>query len=92
MTPASFESFREQKIREGFDTALVRTWQPNQVNETHTHPFDTTALVVEGEFSLTVNGQTHLYRAGDSFNLERNVAHSERYGPQGAVFWAARKE
>lgn len=92
MTALNFESFREQKLSEGYDQVLVRNWEPNHANDAHTHPFDTDALVVEGEFALTVDGKTTVYRAGDRFSLAREVVHAEKYGPQGATFWAARKE
>ncbi len=87
----SFEAFKAHKLREGFDEVLVREWGPSFANETHDHPFDTEALVIEGEFWLTVRGQSLHYRAGDTFKVARGVPHSERYGAQGAVFWAARK-
>ena len=31
------------------------------------------------------------YVAGDTFTLERDVPHSERYGAQGAAYWVARR-
>ena len=50
-----------------------------------------TALVVAGEYWLNVHGQTTHYKAGDRFQVARDVEHAETYGPAGAVFWAARK-
>lgn len=86
-----FEQFREQKLAEGFDEVLERPWQPNFANDPHTHPFDTSAYVVEGEFWLEQDGTVQHLQAGDRFELRRNIRHSERYGPKGALFWAARK-
>ena len=70
---------------------LVREWAPSFVSDEHTHPFDTEALVVEGEFWLTCDGKTTHLTAGDTFTLGRNKPHAEKYGPEGSVFWAARK-
>ena len=87
-----FETFKAQKLKEGFDEILVREWDANFQNQPHQHPFDVDALVVSGEFCLSVEGEgdRHL-KAGDRFQLGRGITHHESYGPQGAVFWAARK-
>ena len=52
---------------------------------------DTDALVARGEYWLTLNGQTVHYKVGDVFKVARGVTHSEKYGAEGATFWAARK-
>jgi quercetin dioxygenase-like cupin family protein len=49
------------------------------------------ALVTQGEFWLSCEGHTRHLKPGDTFQLARGVPHDERYGPQGAVFWAARR-
>jgi quercetin dioxygenase-like cupin family protein len=91
MTDDNFEAFRQRKLQEGFDEVLVREWQPDFANEPHAHPFDTDALVARGEYWLTLDGKVTHYKAGDRFRVARGVLHAERYGAQGAVFWAARK-
>lgn len=64
---------------------------PSFANEPHEHPFDTGAIVVKGEFWLTMNEHTIHYKAGDSFEVARGQVHSEKYSLEEAVFWAARK-
>lgn len=91
MSTDTFESFKARKLGEGHDEILVREWSPGFANEPHEHPFDTDAFVAKGEFCLTMNGQTTHYKAGDVFKIARGVTHFEKYGAQGAVFWAARK-
>lgn len=91
MSIETFESFQLRKLQEGFDQVLIRDWDPGFSNESHVHPFDTEAIVAEGEFWLTMNGQTLHYQKGDTFRVNRDVIHHERYGPEGAIFWAARK-
>ena len=91
MSQDTFELFRAHKLSEGYDEVLVREWAPGFSNEPHSHPFDTDALVVYGEFWLSIDGQTTHHHAGDRFQVARGVMHAERYGSQGAVFWAARK-
>lgn len=91
MNMETFDAYRHRKLAEGYDEVLIRTWEPNFANAAHTHPFDTDALVVAGEYWLNVHGQTTHYKAGDRFQVARDVEHAETYGPAGAVFWAARK-
>ncbi|WP_019938863.1 cupin domain-containing protein [Bordetella sp. FB-8] len=86
-----FEAFKDRKITEGFDEVLVRNWEPNFQNEMHTHPFDTDAVVVKGEYWLTMGQQVRHLKVGDTFSVPRAVLHSEKYGSEGAVFWAARR-
>jgi len=86
-----YAEFEAAAHAQGFDEVLVREWQPNQVVGTHTHPFDVEALVVRGEFWLSAEGRTRHVRAGQRFEVARMCPHEERYGPQGATFWAARR-
>lgn len=87
----SFESFQARKLSEGFDEVLIRRWDPGFSNEPHTHPFDTDALVAKGDFWLTMDGKTVHFKEGDHFKVARGVTHHEKYGSEGAVFWAARR-
>jgi quercetin dioxygenase-like cupin family protein len=87
----SFEIFQDEKLQAGFDEVLVRKWEPNFQNEMHTHPFDTDAIVAEGEYWLTIGKEVRHLKVGDTFKVPRDVLHCEKYGPQGAIFWAARK-
>ena len=86
----TFEAFTQVSMQEGFDEVLVREWEPHRVVDTHTHPFDVSALVVRGEFQLTVGDKVTTLKAGDPFRLARNIAHIEHYGPEGATVWVAR--
>jgi quercetin dioxygenase-like cupin family protein len=89
--PMSYETFESTARAEGFDEVLVREWKPGQVLETHTHPFEVKALVVSGEFWLTQGEQVRHLQSGDWFELACDVPHAERYGNDGATFWAARR-
>jgi quercetin dioxygenase-like cupin family protein len=44
----------------------------------HSHPHEQTVNLLVGEFELTVDGQTHLLRAGDVLVIPGNVPHSGR--------------
>lgn len=85
-----FDTFRSQALAEGFDEVLERVWAPDTVLDTHTHPFAVKALLVQGEMWLTVGPQTLHLQPGELFELDHAEPHSERYGPEGATYWAAR--
>lgn len=91
MAIESFSEFEARSLAAGFDAAVERRWSPGQVVEQHSHPFAASARVMEGEMWLTVDGQTRHLRTGDRFELDADVPHSERYGPEGAVYWVARR-
>lgn len=90
MRVPSFEEFESHAKVDGFDEVLIRTWPPDAIAETHCHPFALRALVVAGEMWLVVGDYSRHLRRGDAFALDRDVAHSERYGHEGTTYWVAR--
>ena len=87
----SFDSFAAEQRAAGADEVLERGWKANTVIDTHTHAFSVQALVVQGEMWLTVGERVQHLKAGDRFELDAGVAHAERYGPEGATYWVARR-
>ena len=88
---ATYDAFHRHARETGADEVIERHWGPNQVVETHTHAFDADALVTAGEMWLTREDGTQHLRAGDTFRLPGGTPHSERYGPEGATYWVARR-
>ena len=91
MQTATFEEFQTAALAQGFDEVLVREWLPLQVVDTHTHPFAVQARVVRGALWLRCGDVVSHIPAGGGFELAHHVAHDERYGPEGATFWVARR-
>lgn len=91
-SPASFETFRDEMLGAGYEEVLSRVWAPDTVVPQHTHPFEAAALVVQGEMWLTEPGHpTRRLVPGDRFHLPALAPHEERYGPEGATYWVARR-
>ena len=90
-TALSFDDFAASARERGFDDVVVRHWAPHQHVETHTHPVSIEVVVVEGQVDLTMAGETRRYGSGEVFTVGQEVPHAEVYGPQGAVFWVARR-
>ncbi len=88
----TFAEFEGLALSHGADEVLVRHWEPDHVVEEHAHPFEAQALVVAGQMWLTSAGQTRHLVAGDEFHLHAGTLHAERYGPEGATYWVARRK
>lgn len=85
-----FTRFRDAALADGFDEVVERDWAAGQVLDTHRHPFSLEAVVARGEMWLTQGQTTRHLKAGDRFELARDVPHAERYGPEGALVYVAR--
>lgn len=85
-----FEDFKNEKLEQGYKEVVERRWEPNVSNEFHHHEFTADAIVIEGEFWLTVEGKTMHFFPGDSFHVPAKVEHKEKFGKDGCVFWVAR--
>ena len=92
LSGSTYDAFRAHPLLRGADEVLERHWAPDQVVEEHTHPFDADAVVAAGEMWLTQGGETRHLGPGDTFRLPAGTPHSERYGPQGATYWVARRK
>ncbi|HEY4068833.1 MAG TPA: AraC family ligand binding domain-containing protein [Burkholderiaceae bacterium] len=91
-TPSmTFQQYEAAALARGFDEVAERHWKSATEAPLHTHPFSVESLVVQGEMWLTVGGETRHLVPGDTFELALEVQHSERYGEQGATYWAARR-
>jgi quercetin dioxygenase-like cupin family protein len=56
----------------------------------HTHS-TAQAVVVQGEMWLKVGDEERHLQPGDEFTLLKDTPHEERYGPEGATYWVARR-
>ena len=49
--------------------------QPGAVVEEHSHPHEQMGLMLEGEATFTIGGETQLVRAGEMWRIPGGVAH-----------------
>lgn len=87
----AFAAFEAAARRDGFDEVLERRWAPDQVLPTHSHPFAVRLQVARGEMWLRVGDQTRHLVVGQGCALDAEAPHDERYGPDGATVWVARR-
>lgn len=91
MSDLDFRAFESEALAQGYDEVLERQWAPGQVLDTHTHPFSVKVLVVRGRMWLIKGAHEHALGPGDRFTLAYAEPHGERYGPDGATYWVARR-
>jgi len=91
MTRPTFAEFQSLARAHGAADVQERRWNPHQVVEIHSHPFEAQAIVTQGEMWLTCGDETRHLLPGGEFHLPAHTPHSERYGPEGATYWVARR-
>jgi len=71
---------------EGFRQTCVWQGAPNASYPDHTHPAETAPIILGGEMTLTMDGKSHTYRAGERCNVPAGAVHSARMGPSGCRY------
>jgi quercetin dioxygenase-like cupin family protein len=84
------EQFEFALRRDGFDV-VRNTVPPGTVVAEHAHPFDVRALVLNGEITLTVEGEDYAYREGDIFVMPAGHRHAEAVGADGVDYLVGRR-
>jgi quercetin dioxygenase-like cupin family protein len=76
-----------QQLRdEGFRHVYDWTDAPGAEYPDHTHLCLTAHIILEGEMSITLDGGTRTYRAGERFDVPAGAVHSARMGPHGCRY------
>ena len=77
------KALEKQLREEGFTHTYV--WQDRSYAfyPDHTHPTETAHIILEGEMTLTMDGQTHTFRAGERCDVRAGAVHSAKMGPAG---------
>jgi quercetin dioxygenase-like cupin family protein len=88
MTTSAFE---DELRALGFADVTTKSVESNQHVGAHSHPFDVRAKVLDGEITLTCDGVSRTYRAGDIFTMDAGQAHTEQCGPDGVTYTVGRR-
>ena len=83
--------FRKQLASEGFSHTYV--WQdgPTAHYPDHTHAALTAHIILDGEMTLTMGGESNTYRVGDRCDVPAGAVHSARMGPRGCRYLVGEK-
>lgn len=83
----------EQRLRAtGYPEVRTNQMPPNCHNAEHAHAWDVHALVLEGDITITVDGNPHTYKAGEEFVMATGCKHTEQVGPQGVRYLVGRRD
>jgi quercetin dioxygenase-like cupin family protein len=76
----------EKLVKEGFSRTYV--WQDGAGAQypDHVHAMETAHVILEGEMTLTMNGKSRTYRAGERCDVPAGAAHSADMGPRGCRY------
>lgn len=69
---------------EGVTLALIDL-EPNAVVPEHSHENEQLGVLIQGELTFTVNGETRTLKPGGTWRIEPHAPHSVAVGPDGAV-------
>lgn len=82
----------EAKLRsEGFSGIFVHRDSPNAFYPDHTHIGITAHIVLDGEITVTSEGQTVSYKTGERFDVPSGEVHSASIGPNGCRYMIGEK-
>jgi len=87
----NLRDLEKQLHAEGFRHTYV--WQdgPEAFYAEHTHTTTTAHIILEGEMTLTMDGQTHTFRVGERRDVRAGTMHSARMGPAGCRYLIGEK-
>jgi mannose-6-phosphate isomerase-like protein (cupin superfamily) len=71
---------------EGFSHTFIWEDGPNARYPNHTHRVETAHIILSGEMTLTMAGESKTYRAGDRCDVPANAVHSALMGPTGCRY------
>jgi quercetin dioxygenase-like cupin family protein len=85
------QEFREQLRRQGFSRVYV--WQDGAgaFYPDHTHDGLTAHIILDGEMTLTMRGESKTYRTGDRCDVPADALHAARMGPEGCRYMIGEK-
>jgi quercetin dioxygenase-like cupin family protein len=72
--------------QEGFSQTYVWRDAPNASYPDHTHATETAHVILSGEMTLTMDGHSRTYRAGERCDVPAGAVHSARMGPSGCRY------
>ncbi len=86
------EQVLEHELRqEGYSQIYIWQDRPNAFYPEHTHPSDTAHIILEGEMTLAMDGQTHTFKTGERCDVPAGTIHSARMGPRGCRYFIGEK-
>ena len=83
--------FRQQLQEQGYSEAQALEYEPNSVNDMHSHDFSAFAFVLSGEFTLVTEDGSVTHQPGETCKLAAGTLHSEQTSENGATILIGKK-
>ncbi len=77
---------RKQLRSEGFTHLYTLQDRPGAFYPDHTHPTLSAHIILDGEMTLSQNGETRTFRPGDRVDVPAGTVHSARMGSFGCRY------
>ena len=87
----NIEDLKTQLRAEGFTHTYVWEDGPGVFYPDHPHPHETAHVVLDGEVTVTSEGKTLSYKAGERFDVPARTIHSAKMGPKGCRYLMGEK-
>jgi quercetin dioxygenase-like cupin family protein len=84
-------TFKSQLTADGFTEIETRRYEPRPANGEHGHHFTVRGLILDGTFTVNLEGQERTYRPGETFEVEAGRMHFEAVGDTGVELLVGRK-
>ena len=82
----------ERQLRaEGFRRTYIWQDNPHTHYPAHTHGTLTAHIILDGEMTLTMAGESRTYRTGERCDVPAGTVHAARMGPQGCRYLIGEK-
>lgn len=88
MDPNAFEHALRHA---GFSEVETKTLPAGMANTAHAHAFEVRALVLDGDITLTADGERRTYGPGEVFTMAAGREHAEQVGQAGVRYLVGRK-
>ena len=85
------DAFEHALRHAGFAEVETKTLPPGLANTAHAHAFEVRALVLDGDITLTADGERRTYGPGDVFSMAAGREHAEQVGEAGVRYLVGRK-
>lgn len=85
------DTFGQSVLAAEFSRPVLIKREPNGFVDSHQHPFEAKALILEGQIEIGFETTAYTHHRGGIFHLTTREPHWERHGPQSVVYLSARK-
>lgn len=85
------QKFETELKAGGYTEIETKSYPARPANGEHGHHFSVRGLILEGAFTITLEGTPKTYRPGDVFAVSEGKLHCEEIGPEGVKLLVGKK-